>query len=126
MKTDSQVAYFNYLIDEKGMTTKQAAEATAHKYKRIKTKPSELKKPPRPSSRGDAFAEVWSECVDFLKTDSALEATALFENLLDKYPSKFKRCQLRTFQHRVKTWKSQQRKEVFFAQVSGRNRILHA
>ncbi len=38
MKTDSQVTYFNYLMDQKGMTTKQAvaeaemSEATTHKY----------------------------------------------------------------------------------------------
>jgi len=123
MKTDSQIAYFNYLIDEKGMSTKQAAaeadmsESTAHKYKRTRKKPSELKKPPRSSRRRDVFADVWSECVDFLKADSTLEATALFEHLLDKYPSVFKRRQLRTFQRRVKAWKSQQRKEVFFPQV---------
>lgn len=105
------------------MTIKAAAakaamsESSAHKYLRSNELPSAFKKPPKPSRRADAFAEVGSECVRFLEPDPKLEAKALIEFLLDKYPDQFKPTQLRTFQRRVRDWKARQPKEVFFEQV---------
>ena len=95
------------LVKTKKMTIKTAAakagmcESSAHKYLRLNKRPSELKRPPKPSRRPDAFAGVWSECVQFLEADPKLEAKALFEYLLDKYPDQFKPKQLRTFGFRL-------------------------
>ena len=105
------------------MTIKAAAakaamcESSAHKYLRLNKLPSAHKRPPRRSCRPDVFAGVWSECIQFLEADPKLEAKALFEYLLDKYPDQFKPTQLRTFQRRVRAWRAQQPKEVFFEQV---------
>ena len=123
MIADQQVIYLFSLVRAKKMTIKAAAakaamcESSAHKYLRLNKLPSEFKKPPRPSRRPDAFAGVWSECVRFLEADPRLEAKALFEYLLDKYPDQFNPKQLRTFQRRVRDWKARRPKEVFFEQV---------
>ncbi|MXW33530.1 MAG: IS21 family transposase [Rhodothermaceae bacterium] len=123
MVSDPQATYLRKLVRRKTMTIKAASakaamcESSAHKYLRTEKLPSELKTPPRPSRRNDAFAGVWSECVQFLEADPKMEAKALLEYLLDKYPDQFKPSQLRTFQRRVRDWKADRPKEVFFAQV---------
>jgi transposase len=126
MITDSQVKLLIELVKRKGMTIKAAAakaamsESSAHKYFRSGKFPSELKAPYPPRThrtRVDAFAGVWAECLGYLAGNPGLEVKALFAHLQRKYPGQFKPGQLRTLQRRVKQWRGDQPKEVYFEQV---------
>ena len=104
--------------------TKAAARAdmdekTARKYRDLKKLPSELKQPHTWRTRKDPFADVWDEGESFLKTDSSLQAKAMFEYFQRKYPGRFSDSQLRTLQRRFKTWKALEgpAKEIYFDQV---------
>lgn len=58
-------------------------------------------------TRKDSFAGVWeSEIVAVLEQNFELQPLTLFEYLNGKYPGKFQRSTLRTFQRRVKKWKA--------------------
>ena len=70
-------------------------------------------------TRKDPFAEVWeSEIVPMLFNTPDLQPKTLFEYLQDKYPGKYNNSKERTFQRKVKKWKSQygKEKEVMFLQ----------
>jgi len=70
-------------------------------------------------TRKDSFAGVWeSEIVAILEQNFELQPLTLFEYLNGKYPGKFQRSTLRTFQRRVKKWKALNGpgKEVMFLQ----------
>ncbi len=55
----------------------------------------------------DAFAGVWtSEIEPLLERDGTLTATPLFRMLQRRYPGRFPDSKLRTFQRRVRAWKS--------------------
>lgn len=57
-------------------------------------------------TREDPFEEDWPGIEKKLKTDSELEAAALFEELERDFPGKYQQGQLRTLQRRVKRWKA--------------------
>ncbi len=55
----------------------------------------------------DAFTDVWAgEIEPLLERDSTLKATVLFRMLQRRYPGRYPDSKLRTFQRRVKAWKS--------------------
>jgi hypothetical protein len=73
---------------------------------------------PRWRTRPDPFAKVWAEIRELLEVNAGLEAKTVFEYLQRRCPGQFEDGQLRTLQHRVKSWRATEgpAKEVFFAQ----------
>lgn len=70
-------------------------------------------------TRKDPFKNVWeSEIVPMLEQNFKLQPLTLFEYFAKKYPEDFQNSKLRTFQRRVKKWKSLNGsgKEVMFLQ----------
>ena len=59
------------------------------------------------AQRGDPFEKVWSEVEQLLKQTPQAQAKTLFEQLRQKYPGKFNDGQLRTFQRRMRTWRTE-------------------
>ena len=92
---------------------------TARKYRDAGHMPSEFKKQRTWRTRTDPFEVHWAEVEVMLKDACELEARALFEYLLEKYPEDYIPGQLRTFQRKVKSWRAMSgpENEVFFAQV---------
>ena len=92
---------------------------TGAKYQNSGKLPSES----GPAERGyqtrpDPFAQDWALIEAKLKLAPALEGKALFEWLMEQSPGRYEPGQLRTFQRRIKLWRSTMGpdKEVFFAQ----------
>ena len=72
-------------------------------------------------TRKDPFADVWNEeVVPLLKLDTArkLQATTIFDHLMDRFPDSFEPGQIRTLQRRVRQWRAQHGsdQEVMFPQ----------
>lgn len=113
-------------MEEYGKTGKKGQSAlragmsrsTAAKYLKLGKLPSELKEPRTWRTRPDPFEEDWPEIVGRLKDAPELEAKALFEDLLARYPDRYEPGQVRTLQRRMKEWRAKEGpdKEVFFAQ----------
>jgi len=77
-------------------------------------------------TRKDPFADVWdSEIVPMLELKHELQPFTLFEHLNRKYPGVYQGSTLRTFQRRVKKWKSLNGpdKEVMFLQIQTPGRL---
>lgn len=91
---------------------------TASKYIKLGKLPSELKSPRTWRTRPDPFEEDWQEIAQRLRDAPELEAKALFEDLLEKYPQRYEPGHLRTFQRRLKQWRASEGPErsVFFPQ----------
>lgn len=124
MTTDQQVKLLMSLINEGKPLSSAAAKAgmsepTARKYRRLKTLPSEQRRPRTWRTREDPFAQVWHEIEHLLELDAGLQAKTVFEELERRYPGRFKPGQLRTLQRRFRTWRAHEGppKEVFFPQV---------
>ncbi|MBF0469425.1 MAG: IS21 family transposase [Desulfamplus sp.] len=76
-------------------------------------------------TRKDPFEEIWeSDVVPLLTASPELQPRTLFEELQKRYPGKYSNSKERTFQRRVKRWKSQygKAKDVIFLQhqIAGR------
>jgi hypothetical protein len=124
MTTDQQVKLLKSLINEGKPLSSAAAKAgmsepTARKYRRLKTLPSEQRRPRTWRTREDPFAQVWHEIERLLELDAGLQAKTVFEELERRYPGRFKPGQLRTLQRRFRTWRAHEGppKEVFFPQI---------
>ena len=109
MVTDQQVRRLMLLIQKEKSLAAAAAKAgmdekTARKYRRAGKLPSQTRQPHTWRTREDPFAEVWPELCELLETNPGLEAKTLFEELLRRYPGRFKDGQLRTLQRRIKRW----------------------
>jgi len=104
-------------IGESGMKAGMSRN-TASKYIKEGKLPSELKSVRTWRTREDPFADHWPEVERRLKEAPELEAKALFEDLMDRYPDRYEPGQVRTFQRRVKQWRTLEGpdREVFFAQ----------
>lgn len=91
---------------------------TASKYIKLGKLPSELKSPRTWRTRPDPFEEDWPEITQRLRDAPELEAKALFEDLLERYPQRYEPGHLRTFQRRLKQWRASEGPErsVFFPQ----------
>ena len=57
-------------------------------------------------TRKDPFVDVWLEVEERLDANPLLTGKFLFYWLNEKYPGKFKEGQLRTFQRRIREWRS--------------------
>jgi hypothetical protein len=104
---------------EKGRTQEQAAVSanlrsrkTVAKYERLRTVPSEMKKPRQYRTREDAFEADWPTIEQMLEEAPVLQAKALFEWLCEEHPGRYQSGQLRTFQRRVSTWKALHQQKV--------------
>lgn len=92
---------------------------TARRYLSLGELPSERSQLRSWRTREDPFESVWPEVRARLEDAPELEATALFEDLLVRYPGQYGAGQLRTFQRHVKQWRAEYGppKEVFFSQT---------
>jgi hypothetical protein len=104
---------------KRGKTQEQAAakanlrnRKTVAKYEKLGQESSELKRPRRYRTRGDAFEQEWPEIEQMLQDAPELEAKALFEWLCEKKPGKYRSGQLRTFQRRVERWRGLNQNQV--------------
>jgi hypothetical protein len=123
MVTDQQIRRLFMLIQKEKSLVKAAAQAgmdeeTARKYKKLGKLPSQVKVSHTWQTRKDPFAGVWEEVVDFI-WNPGVEAKSVFQYLQGKYPGRFQDGQVRTFQRKVKRWRSLEgpAKEVYFPQV---------
>jgi len=124
MVTDAQVRKLMSLLAN-GETLALAArktgmdEKTARKYRDTELLPSQAKTPRPWRTRMDPFAEIWPEVRRRLEQEPRLRPVTLFVWLQEKYPGRFPDSQRRTFERRVRHWRSTQgpRQEVFFPQV---------
>ena len=58
-------------------------------------------------TRKDPFEDVWeTEIVPMLENAPELQPLTLFEDLQNRYPGVYPNSKLRTFQRKVKKWKS--------------------
>ena len=80
---------------------------TARKYIKSGKVPSEMKEPRHYLTKSDPFADDWQELSEMLSNAPGLEAKTLMNYLIDKYPDKYKRSQLRTMQRRVRDWRAE-------------------
>jgi len=56
-------------------------------------------------TRQDPFAAVWPEICEMIQSDSAREATSIFQDLQHRFPDQFTSGQLRTLQRKVSDWR---------------------
>lgn len=121
---DAQVRRLMEEMNKLGEVGLSAAKAgmdrkTARKYLACGEPPSRLKRPRDWRTRQDPLGGVWEErVVPRLKDAPELEAKALFEDLVERWPGELEPDQLRTFQRRVRDWRAQEGppKEVYFTQ----------
>lgn len=121
--TDAQVRKLMKEIRKTGKVERSALRSgmsrnTATKYLQLGKLPSELKSPRKWRTRPDPFDGEWAEIEQRLKDAPELEAKALFEDLLERYPDRYDPGHLRTFQRRLKQWRASEGPErsVFFPQ----------
>ncbi len=77
-------------------------------------------------TRADPLSAVWdSEVVPLLKSDGALNAVTLLEELQRRYPGNYDTTVLRTLQRRLRQWRAVfgPEREVYFAQVHPPGRL---
>jgi hypothetical protein len=77
-------------------------------------------------TRADGFADVWPVAEAMLVAAPELEAKSIFEHFLERYPGRFEQRHLRTFQRRVRQWRSMHgaAKEIHFAQISQPGEVI--
>jgi hypothetical protein len=130
MVTDGQVKELRRLLAS-GKTLAVSArmtemdEKTARQYRRDERLPSQRKKPRDYRTRIDPFAEVWAEVQRRLEAEPLLQAKTLFQWLQDRQPGLYPDSTRRTFERRVRLWRSTQgpNKPVMFPQVHDPGRI---
>ena len=94
-------------------------EKTARHYRDDDRLPSERKRPRTYRTRIDPFAGVWDEVQSRLEAEPRLQAKTLFQWLQDSYPGLYPDSTRRTFERRVRKWRSMHGpgKPVMFPQV---------
>ncbi len=123
MITDRQMRLLMSLIEQGKPLFLAAAKAgmsepTARKWRALGTLPSQVKGERDWRTRADPFEAVWAEVEALLERDPGLEAKTVFEELVRRYPDRFRPGQLRTLQRRFRIWRGLHGKEreVFFPQ----------
>jgi len=100
MKNYQMKAKIGQSADKAGVDRK-----TARKY--IGGAPGPLE--PRPArtwkTHEDVFAPIWSEVEEMLQREPGLQSKVVFEELLRRYPGRYREGQRRTFERRVRAWK---------------------
>jgi transposase len=94
-------------------------DKTARNYRDDDRLPSQRKKPRNYRTRRDPFADVWSKVQSRLESAPQLQAKTLFEWLQDCYPGQYPDSTRRTFERRVRLWRSTQGPDqaVVFPQI---------
>jgi len=94
-------------------------EKTARHYRDVDHLPTERKKPREYRTRIDPFVDVWSQVQRRLEAEPRLQAKTLFQWLQDSYPGLYPDSTRRTFERRVRKWRSMHGpgKPVMFSQV---------
>lgn len=130
MVTDGQVKELRRLLASgKSLTTSsrmtEMDEKTARDYRDDHRLPSQRKKPRSYRTRIDPFVDVWSEVKARLEAEPRLQAKTLFQWLQDCYPGLYPNSTRRTFERRVRLWRSTEGpdKAVIFPQVHHPARI---
>ena len=109
--TDGQVRRLWRWLDG-GAALREAAtktgmdRKTARRYRNMRRLPSQNETPRDWRTRPDPFAEVWPEIAQQLEKQRHLAAKELFQILQTRHPDQFPDSQLRTFQRRVKIWRT--------------------
>ncbi len=100
-------------------------EKTARTYRENKVLPSQSQHARDYRTRKDPFHEVWSEVQARLETEPRLQAKTLLAWLQERYPGQFPDSTRRTFERRVRLWRSTYgpAKKVIFPQVHHPGRI---
>jgi len=100
-------------------------EKTARKYREADKLPSQMKPERGWRTRIDPFADVWAEVQQRLEQEPRLRAVTLFGWLQQRYPGRFPDSRRRTFERRVREWRSLQGppQEVIFPQVHHPGRL---
>jgi Mu transposase-like protein len=121
--SDTQVRKVMEEISKHGQIGRAALKAdmdrkTARKYMVAGKLPSELEAPRVWRTREDPFEQDWAEVEARLAESPELEAKALFEWLVEKYPGRYEPGQLRTLQRHVRAWRAERgpEREVVLAQ----------
>ena len=123
--TDAQVRKFMEEFTKTGKISFAAMKAgidrkTGRKYLNSGELPSQQEAAERTwRTRKDPFEKHWPEAEEKLRAAPGLEAKALFEWLVGKYPDDYDEGQVRTFQRKVKHWRATKGpdKELFFEQM---------
>ena len=94
-------------------------EKTARRYRDDGALPSQNKQPRKYRTRLDPFEDVWPEVQERLEAEPRLQARTLLSWLQDRYPGRFADTTRRTFERRVRLWRSTYGpgKTVMFPQV---------
>lgn len=131
--SDKQIKKLRRLLQMENTLEKAALQAgisenTARKYRGDQPLPSEKPFQRQYSTRKSPFGDVWEEITDLLENNSGLEAKTIFEWLQGKYPAKYMDGQLRTFQRKVREWRTTKGpdKEIFFTQVHKPGRLAQS
>ena len=111
MVTDGQVRKLRRLLDLSNSLAASARmtgmdEKTARSYRDDDRLPSGRKKTRDYRTRVDPFADVWPEVQKRLEGEPRLQAKTLLEWLQDRYPGQFTDSTRRTFERRVRLWRS--------------------
>jgi len=130
MVTDGQVRKLRRLLSS-GRTLAASArmtgmdEKTARSYRDHGEMPSERKSVRTYRTRVDPFSKVWPEVQERLEAEPRLQAKTLLDWLQDRYPGQFPDSTRRTFERRVRRWRSTHgpAKTVTFPQVHHPGRI---
>ena len=124
MITARQINRLLLEFNKKGNLTMSAMKAgmtrkTAAKYTKLADPQDPPKKHHTWRTRPDEFADVWPEAEAMLAAAPELEAKSIFEFFLERFPGRFQEMHLRTFQRRVRQWRSMHGagREIHFAQV---------
>jgi hypothetical protein len=81
-------------------------EKTARHYREEKRLPSQRKTKREYRTRVDPFAEVWTAVQQRLEAEPRLQAITLFAWLQERYPGRYLDSTRRTFERRVRRWRS--------------------
>lgn len=94
-------------------------EKTARKYLNARKVPSEMASAARSwRTRPDPFESDWSDVMKLLEDAPDLEAVALMDHLIERFPARYQAGQVRTLQRKLRRWRAEHgpAKRVFFPQ----------
>jgi hypothetical protein len=89
-----------------GIDDGKAISPSARMYRHSKPKPRRRPAKRWWRTRKDPFKEVWPQAEAVLEQTPHLQAKTLFEMVCQRHPGQFSQGQLRTFQRRVKAWRT--------------------
>lgn len=111
MVTDEQVKLLRKKLMENKSQEAAAASAAMSVRSARKWKdgplPSEQRRPRSWRTRQNPFEDVWDvEIVPLLKADAQVQAKAVLDEMMERYPGRFEPGQVRTLQRHVQAWRA--------------------